>query len=182
MAPSIFSACFRCPKAVNSKYKVQKLRLLRFSTAKLLDSIAYSDSTGLLVKFDLQQIAQIQDFSLGGSLMAKKECVQGNKDFYSLIDSVALITNDSVSSVYPVGSSITHIGKIQSVTSKPYYGHIPLPTLNADTSFWKLIGPNHLLFFTVDKMLSVKRMPALLKMYFKDKSYVYSNSFIIRFP
>lgn len=157
------------------------MRLLRFSTGEKLDSIAYADSTGLLVKFDLQQIAQ-HEFSFGGSLMAKKECAMGNKDFYSLIDSVALITNDSISSVYPVGSSITHIGKIQSVTSKPYYGHIPLPTLNADTSFWKLIGPNHLLFFTVDKMLSVKRMPALLKMYFKDKSYVYSNSFIIRFP
>lgn len=147
LAPSIFSACFRCPKTVNTKYKIQKIRLLGFSTGEKLDSLAYADSTGLLVKFDLQQIAPQHEFSFGGSLMAKKECAMGNKDFYSLIDSVALITNDSLSSVYPVGSSITHIGKIQSVTSKPYYGHIPLPTLNADTSFWKLIGPNHLLFF-----------------------------------
>jgi hypothetical protein len=173
--PSIFSACTRCgSQSYHHKYQIQSLSIVN-SAGTAIDSVFVKDSTYMILKWETVRIASSWPFRFdAGTLMACKPVMENSLS--PGLDSVQLVSADSISSAYPVGMALNKIAFCNDFGG----GEQSFEKLNQQQRFSYTSATDYYRFRILNK-LPVSKLKVKILLWMKNGSKIGSQTFTVRF-
>lgn len=176
LLPSIISSCSKCGNGNDRFNYLITSASLSEKLGASSDSANWSDSMKIFLRLELLKVTSLnKDIIIGsGSLYA---CSPVEPIFSPRIDSVSVLSDDSISSLYPAGKSLNHLFIVRNLRSSK----MQLDSANKNKS-WSILSPwQEISLQLKQKINSTPKHRIIAKIYLANDKIIWTKPFWILF-